>query len=76
MEKIVKKTRYSYIVYYHLSNCSGRLHAHSGGPYDSKDVREEILDFAVDLVAQVGGELVQIRRMEEICYTSDEYSNV
>lgn len=72
MEKITKKTRYSYIVYYHLSNRSARVHSHFGGPFDSKDVREEVLDFAVDLVNQVGGELVQVRRIEEICYTSDE----
>lgn len=72
MEKITKKTRYSYIVYYHLSNRRGRLLSHHGGFFDAKDVREEVLEFAVDLVAQVGGELVQIRRIEEICYTSDE----
>lgn len=72
MEKITKKTLYSYIVYYRLSNGRARLLSHEGGPFGSKDVREEVLDFAVDLVAQVGGELVQVRRIEEICYISDE----
>lgn len=72
MEKITKKTRYRYIVYYHLSNRPARVHSYSGGPFNSKDVREQILDFAVDLVKQVGGEVEQVRRIEEICYVSDE----
>ena len=70
MEKIIKKTRYSYIVYYHLSTRPARVHSYSGGPFNSKDVREQILAFAVDLVKQVGGEVVQVRRIEEICYVS------
>lgn len=70
MEKITKKTLYSYIVYYHLSNRPARVHSYSGGPFNSKDVREQILAFAVDLVKQVGGEVVQVRRIEEICYVS------
>lgn len=70
MEKITKKTRYSYRVFYHLSTCPARVHSYSGGPFNSKDVREQILDFAVDLVKRVGGEVVQVRRVEEICYVS------
>lgn len=69
MEEITKKTHYRYKLDYYLSD-DCHLHSYYGGPFNSKDLRDEVLDLAVDLVNQVGGEVVQVRRIEEICYVS------
>lgn len=72
MKKKIKKIRYSYRVCYHLSDCPARVHSYSGGPFNSKDVREQILDFAIDLVHNSSCEVVQVMRIDEVCYESVE----
>lgn len=72
MEKIVKKVIYSYIVYYHLSSSNPRVYLVHSKNFSDKSTREEVLSNNLDILLQLDAEVLQIRRIEEICYTSDE----
>lgn len=72
MEKIVKKVTYSYIVYYHLSSSNPRIYSVHSKNFSDKSIREEVLSNNLDILLQLDAEVLQIRRIEDIRYISDE----
>lgn len=72
MEKIVKKVTYSYSVYYHLSSSNPRIYSIHSKNFSDKSIREEVLSNNLDILLQLDVEVLQIRRIEEIRYISDE----
>lgn len=72
MEKIVKKVTYSYIVYYHLSSSNPRIYSVHSKNFSGKSIREEVLSNNLDILLQLDAEVLQIRRIEDIRYISDE----
>lgn len=72
MEKIVKKVTYSYIVYYHLSSSNTRIYSIHSKNFSDKSICEEVLSNNLDILLQLDAEVLQIRRIEDIRYISDE----
>lgn len=72
MEKITKKVTYSYIVYYHLSSSNRRIYSIHSKNFSDKSIREEVLSNNLDILLQLDAELLQVRRIEDIRYISDD----
>lgn len=72
MEKIVKKVTYSYIVYYHLSSSNPLIYSIHSKNFSDESIREEVLSNNLDILLQLDAEVLQIRRIEDIRYISDE----